>query len=103
MELLPKKATEKIGEAIRKKLPKKSVAFSGSENGLFKKGGRPATDRMAVRGDSDPARLSRTTVGTLSIRQILCVVDLRKYVTFWRLGGYPIEKLLPIILQILSG
>lgn len=87
MELLPKKATEKIGEAIRKKLPKKSVAFSGSENGLFKKGIRPATDRMAVRGDSDPAklsrdRLSRTTVGTLPIRQILCGEDLRKYVTF---------------------
>lgn len=74
MELLPKKATEKIGEAIRKKLPKKSVAFSGSENGLFKKGIGQATDRMAVRGDSDPARLSRTTASMLPIRQIAVYV-----------------------------
>lgn len=88
---LTTKATEKIGEAIRKKLPKKSVAFSGSENGLFKNGIGSATDRMAVRGDSDPARLSRdrlsrTSIGTLPIRQILCREDLRKYVTFWASG-----------------
>ena len=91
MESTPKKATEKIGEAIRKKLPKKSVGLAGCENGLFKKGSGPATDRMAVRGDFDPADLSRdrlscTSVSKLPIRQILCAEDLRKYVTFWLIG-----------------
>lgn len=88
MESTPKKATEKIGDALRKKLPKKLVGLADCENGLFKKGSGPATDRMAVRGDFDPAKLSRdrlscTSIGTLPIWQILCVVDLRKYVTFW--------------------
>lgn len=49
MELLPKKATEKIGEAIRKKLPKKLVGLAGCENGLFKKGsGRLLTEWQSV-------------------------------------------------------
>ena len=38
MESTPKKATEKIGGQLRKKLPKKSVGLADCQNGLLYKG-----------------------------------------------------------------
>ena len=38
MESTPKKATEKIGGELRKKLPKKSVGLADCQNGLSDRG-----------------------------------------------------------------
>lgn len=46
MESTPKKTTEKIGEQLRKKLPKKSVGLADCENGVGE-GDRGAGSRTA--------------------------------------------------------
>ena len=60
MESTPKKATEKIGGQLRKKLPKKSVGLADCENGIGEgisgcraglpgcQSGRVAADNLAV-------------------------------------------------------
>ena len=60
MESTPKKATEKIGGQLRKKLPKKSVGLADCENGIEEglrgqgaglpgcQSGRVAADNLAV-------------------------------------------------------
>ena len=71
MESTPKKATEKIGGELRKKLPKKSVGLAGCQNGLSDRGskgrepdcqiGSPtnwATDRMADASGRWSAKIS---------------------------------------------
>ena len=65
MESTPKKATEKIGGQLRKKLPKKSVGLADCENGIGEgigvqgaglpeyQSGRVAADSLAVRFSVD--------------------------------------------------
>ena len=71
MESTPKKATEKIGGELRKKLPKKSVGLAGCQNGLLYKGseGREPDCQIVSKTDSlaDPSGRGSAKIGNFLI------------------------------------
>ena len=84
MESTPKKATEKIGGELRKKLPKKSVGLAGCQNGLSDRGSKCREPDCQIGSPTNwaTARLAVRLTGRLTEWQMQAADGLPKLVTF---------------------